>query len=129
MNMKMTEKNILREIARLLAELDVATYGDDNHRCRTIPPSVSRFHLCTTQIFKLIDELVANYQPDYISNSDYYYICDCERSIKLELDVLKDNKRLHGQQLTWALEPYWEKLQSQLRGMVDIDAYSSLLKE
>ena len=120
----MTEKNIFREIARLLAELDVATYGDDNHRCRTIPPSVSRFHLCTTQIFKLIDELVANYQPDYISNSDYYYICDCERSIKLELGMLKDNRSLNGNQRTWALEPYFEKLKDLFKDIVEADPHT-----
>lgn len=124
MNMIMTEKNIFREIARLLAELDVATYGDDNHRCRTIPPSVSRFHLCTTQIFKLIDELVANYQPDYISNSDYYYICDCERSIKLELGMLKDNRSLNGNQRTWALEPYFEKLKDLFKDIVEADPHT-----
>ena len=122
--MIMTEKNIFREIARLLAELDVATYGDDNHRCRTIPPSVSRFHLCTTQIFKLIDELVANYQPDYISNSDYYYICDCERSIKLELGMLKDNRSLNGNQRTWALEPYFEKLKDLFKDIVEADPHT-----
>lgn len=129
MNMKMTEKNILREIARLLAELDVATYGDDNHRCRTIPPSVSRFHLCTTQIFKLIDELVADYQPDYISNSDYYYIFDCERSIKLELEVLKDRKSSNDQSVTWDLEPYLDQMNDLFKSILDKEAQTLSRRE
>lgn len=122
--MRKSENEILREIARLLTELDVATYGDDNHKCRTIPPSASRFYLFTMQIFKFVDELVAEYHPDYISNSHYYYICDCERRFKLELGVLKDNRSLNGNQLTWALEPYFEKLKDLFKDIVEADPHT-----
>ena len=129
MNMKKTEKEILREITRLIDELDVATYGDDKHKCRNIPPSAYRFYHCTTQIFKLVDEVVANYHPDYISNSDYYFICDCERSIRLGLDVLKDNKRLSNQSLTWAVEPYLEKLQSLFKDIAGAEVHIPIQAE
>lgn len=127
--MKMTEKNILREIARLLAELDVATYGDDNHKCRTIPPSASRFYLFTMQIFKFVDELVAEHQPDYISNSYYYYICDCERRFKLELEVLKDRKSSNDQSVTWDLEPYLDQMNDLFKSILDKEAQTLSRRE
>lgn len=117
--MKKPEIEILSEVTHLIDELEVATYGSDKHVYRTIDPSAYRFYLCAKQIYKLIDDLVAEYQPDNISNSDYYYICDCKRTTILELEVLKDNKRLHGQQLTWALEPYLDQMNDLFKSILD----------
>lgn len=125
--MKKTEKEIIKEITKLFSDLDAATYGKDKPNGGTIKPNAYGFYLCTKQLFKLTDELFAEYQPDYISNNDYYYICDCERIIMLELEVLKTKKSLNGQSLTKALEPYLIKLQG-LYEVINVRTETSLIR-
>ena len=105
-----TERMILDEIRQLFDDLDKATYGDYKANGHVIPPNASRFYYTTKRLYEQVDILVKDYNPNYMSPSDYMCIYDSQRIILLHLDVLKDCKKLNGQELTWELEKYLTKL-------------------
>jgi len=108
--MKKTEEQMLQNITRLFADLETATYGDYKANGHVIPPNASRFYYTTKRLYEQVDILVKDYSPNYVSSSDYMCIYDSQRIILLHLDVLKDCKKLNGQELTWELEKYLTKL-------------------
>ena len=110
--MEMTEEQILQEIARLFVDLGVATYGKEKANGRSVRPNAKTFYCCAKRIYDATDELVAHYQPDYISASDYGFICDSKRTVLLNLDVYKDKNKAEGYNLTLELEDYYLKLLS-----------------
>jgi len=108
--MKQTEELMLQETGRLFAELEVATYGKGRANGRSIRPDARSFYYCAKRIYDTIEELVNSYQPDYITASDYNFICDSKRTLLLELEVFKDRNKLEGDYLTYELEKYLMKM-------------------
>ena len=104
--MKQTEKLMLQKTGRLFAELEVATYGKERANGLSIRPDARSFYYCAKRIYDTIEGLVDIYQPDYITASDYYYICDSKRTLLLELEVFKDRNKLEGDYLSYELEKY-----------------------
>lgn len=109
--MKLSEEQILQDITRLFADLETATYGKERSNGRYIHPSADRFYHCAKRIYEATDELVCNCQPDYISASDYGFICDSRRTVLLSLEVFKDRNKEEGYNLTLELEDYYMKIQ------------------
>lgn len=109
--MKHTEEQMLQETGRLFADLEVATYGRERANGRSIRPDARSFYYCAKHIYDTIEELVDVYQPDYITASDYNFICDSKRTLLLELEVFKDRNKLEGDYLTYELEKYLMKMQ------------------
>lgn len=105
-----TEQTIREEIRRLLEDLEKATYDDHRANGRVIQPDASRFYFTAKRLYEQVDMLVAEYSPDYVSPSDYKSIYDSQRITLLNLEMLKDNKKLKGQELTWKLEEYLMEL-------------------
>lgn len=105
--MEMTEEQILQEIARLFVDLGVATYGKEKANGRSVRPNAKTFYYCAKRIYDATDELVAHYQPDYISASDYNLIHDSRRTVLLSLDVFKDTNKKEGYNLSIELEDYY----------------------
>lgn len=105
-----TEQLVLEEIMRLLNDLDKATYGSYRVNGHVIPPNASRFYYSAKRLYEQADILFKDYSPDYVSPSDYKFICNSQRGILLNLEVLKDSKKLKGQELTWELEKYLMEL-------------------
>lgn len=101
-----TEQLILEKIMRLLDDLDKATYGCYRANGNVIPSDASRFYYSAKRLYEQVDILVKDYSPDYVSPSDYRFICNSQRVTLLNLKVLKDSKKLKGQELTWELEKY-----------------------
>ena len=108
--MVQTEQMILKEMMRLLNDLNKATYGDFKANGHVIPPNANRFYYTANRLYEQVDILVKNYSPKYMSSSDYMHIYDSQRVVLLYLDVLKDNKKLKGQEITWELEKYLMEL-------------------
>ena len=104
--MKQKEKLMLQEIVRLFTELEVATYGKERANGRSLRPDARNFNYCAKRIYDTIEELVDGYQPDYITASDYNFICDSKRTLLLELEVFKDRNKLEDDDLTYQLEKY-----------------------
>lgn len=109
--MKQKEELMLQETVRLFAELKVATYGKERANGHSIRPDARRFYYCAKRIYDTIEELVDDYQPDYVTANDYNYICDSKRTMLLELEVFKDRNKLEGDYLTYELEKYLMKMQ------------------
>lgn len=101
-----TEQLILEEIMRLLDDLYKATYGSYRANGNVIPSNASRFYYSAKRLYEQVDILVKDYGPDYVSPSDYKFILNSQRVTLLNLEVLKDCKKLKGQELTWELEKY-----------------------
>lgn len=108
--MLQTEQMILEEIRRLLDDLEKATYEDYRANGRVIQPNANKFYFTAKRLYEQVDILVAEYSPDYISPSNYKFIYDSQRRILLKLELLKDDKKLKGQELTWELEGYLMEL-------------------
>lgn len=109
--MKHTEEQTLQEISRILDELDAATYGRERANGHLMPPNASNFYCCAKRLYEVTDELIKEYHPAYITESDYRFICDSRRLLLLELSVMKDENKLQGDNLTWELEKYLLKIQ------------------
>ena len=109
--MKQNESQLLQEVIRLFSDLEDATYGKERANGRYVIPTASNFYYHAKRLYEVTDELVANYHTDYITQSDYEFICDSKRSLLLDLDVKKDKKGLNVQELTYLLETYLLKLQ------------------
>ena len=109
--MEMSEEQILQEIARLFVDLGVATYGKEKANGRSVRPDARTFYYCAKRIYDATDELVAHYQPDYISASKYNFIHDSRRTVLLSLDVFKDRNKKEGYNLSIELEDYYLKIQ------------------
>lgn len=97
--MKQKEELLLHDITRLFADLEAATYGRERANGRSIPPNAKIFYYCAKRIYDTTNELVDNYQPDYVTASDYSFICDSRRTVLLDLDVFKDRNKLEVKQL------------------------------
>ena len=110
MVMKQTEEQMLQNITRLFADLETATYGKERANGRSIQPNASTFYYCAKRIYDTTDELVANYQPYYITASDYNFICDSRRTVLLSLDVFKDRNKKEGYNLSIELGDYYLKI-------------------
>lgn len=109
--MKQNESQLLQEVIRLFSDLEDATYGKEKANGRYVVPIASIFYYHAKRLYEVTDELVANYHTDYITQSDYEFICDSKRSLLLDLDVKKDKKGLNEQELTYLLESFLMKLQ------------------
>ena len=109
--MKQKEELMLQETVRLFADLKVVTYGKERANGHSIRPDTRSFYYCAKRIYDTIEELVDVYQPDYITASDYNFICDSKRTLLLELEVFKDRNKLEGDYLTYELEKYLMKMQ------------------
>lgn len=109
--MKPTEQEILQEITRLFTELDSATYGTERTNGRIVPPDSCKFYYNAKRLYEVADELVEKYQPTYITRNDYRFIYDSQRPLLLELDALRDRKKLQEDYLTRELEKYLLKIQ------------------
>lgn len=109
--MKQTEEQMLQNIIRLFADLETATYGKERANGRSIQPNARTFYYCTKGIYDTTDELVANYQPEYITASEYNLICDSRRTLLLSLDVFKDRNKTEGYNLSIELDVYYMKIQ------------------
>ena len=109
--MKQTEEHILQEITQLFADLEAATYGRERANGRFIPPNAKRFYYCAKRIYDTTDELVNNYQPNYVTVSDYGFICDSRRTVLRDIDVFKDRNKLEYDYLTCELDKYLQKIQ------------------
>ena len=109
-----TEKMKLEEIMRLLKDLETATYGEFKANGLIFPPSVSRFYYSAKKLYESTDELIDRFSPEYVTDSDYIFICASQKDILLQLDVLKDNKNLKDMEVTWELEIYLMELQGLL---------------
>lgn len=110
---KHSEKQLLQEIIQILDDLDAATYGKEKANSRFLPPDTRNFYCLAKRLYEVTDELVETFQPNYITESNYYFICDSQRLLLLELSVLKERNQLQGEQLTWELEKYLMKIQGQ----------------
>lgn len=91
-----TERMILDEIRQLFDDLDKATYGDYKANGHVIPPNASRFYYTTKRLYEQVDILVKDYNPNYVSPSDYMYI----RFSKNNLTSFGRTKRL--QKVEWS---------------------------
>lgn len=109
--MKQNESQLLQEVIRLFSDLEDATYGKEKANGRYVVPTASKFYYHAKRLYEVTDELVANYHTDYITQSDYEFICDSKRSLLLDLDVKKDKKGLNEQELIYLLESFLMKLQ------------------
>ena len=101
-----TEKILLEEIMRLLKDLENATYEEAKTNGLVFPPNASKFYYSAKKLYESTDELIDRFSPEYVTDSDYKFICASQKDILLQLDVLKDNKKLKGMELTWELETY-----------------------
>lgn len=101
-----TEKMILEEIMRLLKNLENVTYGEYRTNGIVFPPNASSFYYSAKQLYECTDELFDRFMPEYVTDSDYRFICASQKNILLQLDVLKDNKKLKGMEVIWELETY-----------------------
>lgn len=110
--MKQDENQLLQEVIRLFSDLEDATYGKERANGRYVIPNASNFYYNAKRLYEVTDELVANYHTDYLSQSDYEFICDSKRSLLLDLDVKKGKKGLNEQELTYLLAQYLSNLQS-----------------
>lgn len=109
--MEQTEKRILESINQLFDDLDAATYGRERNNGHYLLPDASIFYYRTKRLYNLVDELVDKYQPDYITEIDYRFINDSQRTLLLDLAVFQERNKLKGEQLTWELEKYLLKIQ------------------
>lgn len=114
-----TEKMIVKEIVQLLNSLDAATYGEYKTNGVIIRPSISRFYHITRKLYELTDELVDKYNPQYITSSDYKFICESQRDTLFRLAVLKDNKTLDDMEITRELETYLSTLHGLFHRITD----------
>ena len=108
--MMQSEQMILEEIMQLLDDLNKATYGDYKANGLVISPNANRFYNATKRLYEHVDILVKDFSPDYVSPSNYTFIYNSKRKILLYLDVLRDNRKLKGHELTWELEKYLMEL-------------------
>jgi hypothetical protein len=106
-----TEKMLLEEIMRLLKDLEIATYEEQKPNGLVFPPNANKFYYSAKKLFESTDELIDRFSPEYVTNSDYKFICATQKDILLQLDVLKDNKNLKDMEVTWELENYLIKIQ------------------
>lgn len=106
-----TEKMLLEEIMRLLKDLENATYGEPKPNGLVFPPNASKFYYSAKKLYESTDELIDRFSPEYVTDSDYKYICASQKDILLQLDVLKDNKKLKDMEVTWELENYLKNIQ------------------
>lgn len=106
-----TEKMKLEEIMRLLKDLENATYGEFKTNGLVFSPNANRFYYSAKHLYESTDELINRFSPEYITTSDYRFICASQRVTLLQLAVLKDNKKLKGEEITWELEKYLTELQ------------------
>jgi len=104
--MEQTEKRILESINQIFDDLDAATYGKERNNGHFLPPDASIFYHRVKRLYDLVDELVDNYQPDYITGFDYRFINDSQRTLLPDLAVFQERNKLKGEQLTWELEKY-----------------------
>lgn len=119
--MKQTEKQIHKDILQLFFDLETATYGRERTNGHYLCPNASSFFKSAKRIYELTDELYENYHPDYISKTDYKFICDSRKRLLLMLDVLKDNKHTNDTVMTYKLEEYLLQLQGLFKGVIDDD--------
>lgn len=108
--MKQTEEQLVQEIARLYSDLDSATYGKERSNGHIYPPDASKFYYSAKRMYDVADELIEKYQPAYVTLNDYRFIYDSQRTLLLELEVLKSCKKKQGNNLTWELEKYLSKI-------------------
>ncbi len=108
--MKETEEYILNEINQLFINLEKATYGEYKANGHFIHPSANSFYYTLKKLYDYIDNLVNNYNPQYIYPSNYMFIYDSQRTILPRLNVLRNNKKLKGHELTNILQQYLEEL-------------------
>lgn len=106
-----TEKMILEEIMRLLKDLENATYGETKANGLNFPPNLRNFYNKAKKLYEIVDELVERFNPKYITQTDYKFICESQRDTLRQLDVLKDNTNIKGMDVTWKLEDYLTKIQ------------------
>ena len=106
-----TEKMIIEEIMQLLNSLENATYGEFKTSGLVFCPSANRFYNSAKKLYESVDELINNYSPKYISFSDYKMISASQRDTLLQLDVIKDDKKMKDEEVTRELEKYLAKLQ------------------
>ena len=106
-----TERMILEEIMRLLKDLENATYGETKNNGLDFPPNSSKFYYGAKKLYKIVDELVERFNPKCVTDTDYKFICESQKDTLLQLAVLKDNKKLKGMAITWALEDYLKNIQ------------------
>lgn len=106
-----TEKMILGEIMRLLKDLENAAYGETKANGLIFPPNLSRFYYRAKKLYEIVDELVERFDPKYVTHTDYKFICESQRYILRQLDVLKDNTNIKGMEVTRRLEDYLTRIQ------------------
>lgn len=106
-----TEKIKLEEIMRLYNNLEKATYGEYKTNGIVSRPSASRFYYTAKKLYESVDELIDNYSPKYISFSNSKMISASRRDTLLQLDVIKDDKTMKDEEVTWELEKYLTELQ------------------
>lgn len=109
--MMQTEKELLKEIMRLLSDLENATYGEYKTNGVVFTPNASRFYFSAKKLYTCTDELIAQYHPNYVTSSDYNFICASKRVILNNLSVLKE-KKLKNNEITWELELILSEIQS-----------------
>ena len=106
-----TEKMMLEEIMRLLKDLENATYGETKANGLNFPPNLRNFYYKAKKLYEIVDELVERFNPKYITQTDYKFICESQRDTLRQLDVLKDNTNIKGMEVTWKLEDFLTKIQ------------------
>ena len=106
-----TERILLEEIMRLLKDLENATYEETKPNGLVSPPNASKFYYSAKKLYESTDELIDRFSPEYITSSDYRFICASQRVTLLQLAVLKYNKKLKGVEITRELEKYLTELQ------------------
>ena len=56
--------------------------------------NANRFYYSAKQLYESTDELINRFSPEYITSSDYKFICASQRVTLLQLAALKDNKEI-----------------------------------
>lgn len=113
--MEQTREKLYKHINYLYKELVKATYGEDKTNGHYIGPSTDRFYIITCQLYDAIDEIFENFCPPHLSINDWRLINGHKRNIILDIDVLKDNKKIQGDKLTWTLEKILSKVKGDVK--------------
>ena len=108
--MEKTRNELLERIDYLCKELEKATLGEDKPNGRHLAPSADYFYSIANHIYDTIDEFFENFGLPHLSINDWQLVNDQRRNLILDIDVLRENKRIQGEELTRKLENYLSKI-------------------
>lgn len=111
--MEKTENAYLIEIARLYEEIRKEAYGERKGGNKKLPPNIHNYARFVQLLYQMVWDFVEHFSNDQDA-THIALLCDSEREILHELDVLKE-KTLNNERKQEILELYYLRIGSDLQ--------------